>query len=91
MNQQDLTASLRSLRSGFSQMSLDQRYEATRKLMQTTEFCIQQLRGDVIESDAATNRRKAKRRETEVDPKPPVKPVIIAEPSKPKKPTYKGR
>lgn len=90
MNQQDLTASLRSLRSGFSQMSLDQRYEATRKLMQTTEFCIQQLRAGVIESDAATNRRKAKRRETEVDPKPPVKPVTVAEPSKPKKPSYKG-
>lgn len=90
MHQRKLRASLRSLRSDFSRMNVDQRYSAARQLLQTAEFCIQQLRKDVYESDAATNRRKAKRRETEVDPKPPVKPVTIAEPSKPKKPTYKG-
>lgn len=91
MDQQELATCLRSLRLGFSQMSVDERYGATKQLMQTAEFCIQQLRAEISEGDAATNRRKSKRRETEVDPKPPVKPVTVAEPSKPKKPSYKGR
>ena len=49
-----------------------------------------QLRNDLHENDAATNRRKAKKRETEVDTKPPLSPVRVAEPSKPRKPKYSG-
>ena len=41
-------------------------------------------------NDHNSHRRKLKRRETELDPKPPVKPVRIAEPSAPKKPKYSG-
>ena len=61
--------------------------EAARLLIHAARLAI---RDGLSEGDAAAKRRKAKRRETEVDPKPPVKPVRVAEPSKPRKPKYSG-
>jgi hypothetical protein len=49
-----------------------------------------QLEKSVATRTAASKRRSAKSRETELDPKPPVKPVRVAAPSKPKKPKYSG-
>ena len=49
-----------------------------------------QLENDTTTKTAASKRRAAKSRETEVDPKPPIKPVRVAAASKPKKPKYSG-
>ena len=39
----------------------------------------------------AARHRSVQRRETELDPNKPIKPVVVAEPTKPKKPKYKGK
>lgn len=59
-------------------------------LMRGASIYLNASRARMTEDGAVTQRRQAKRRETELDPKPPVKPVRIAEPSKPRKPKYSG-
>ena len=90
MELNDLRKALRELRAGRAGMRRRQRVEAAKLLLDAPTELVMQLRTEVHENDAATNRRNAKRRETEVDPKPPIKPVSVAKPTKPKKPTYNG-
>ncbi len=90
MHPNDLNETLRQLRASYNRMNRRQRLATAQMLFDTAADFAMQLRSEVQEGDAATKRRKAKRRETEVDPKPPVKPVSVAEPSKPKKPKYNG-
>ena len=85
-----LKRTLQDLTVDFSELSNSEQQIAAQMLINTANFCIEQMRKDMRESDAAANRRKAKRRETELDPKPPISPVRVAEPSKPKKPKYSG-
>ena len=90
MNINDLQETLRQLRKSYTKLNRRQRMQITQALLETASDFAMQLRSEVREGDAATNRRTAKRRETEVDPKPPVKPVRVAEPTKQKKPKYSG-
>lgn len=90
MNTSNLRRQLHWLQMNRNQLSMTQRMEIVNLLIRAASDCLRQLNDELHEADAATNRRKAKRRETEVDPKPPVKPVTVAEPSKPKKPKYSG-
>ena len=90
MNINDLQETLRQLRKSYTRMNSRQRMQIAQLLLKTASDFATQLRSEVREDDAATNRRTAKRRETEVDPKPPIKPVRVAEPTKPKKPKYSG-
>ncbi len=90
MKLNELKHAMQNLVVDYSEMSENERRSATQMLIGTANFCVEQLRKDTCESDAATSRRKSKRRETELDPKPPVSPVSFAEPSKPKKPKYNG-
>lgn len=84
------TKMINALRRGFADRTHAQKLAITQALMRATAECINDLRQLVNETDAAAQRRKAKRRETELDPKPPVKPVRVAEPSKPREPRYSG-
>lgn len=90
MHLNDLKHTLRELRQRYKTMSRQQRLAIAKMLFDTATDFAMQLRSELQENDAATQRRNAKRRETEVDPKPPVKPVRVAEPPKPKKPKYSG-
>jgi hypothetical protein len=90
MNINDLQDTLRQLRKNYTKLNKRQRMQIAQMLLKTASGFAMQLRSEVREDDAATNRRTAKRRETEVDLKPPIKPVRVAEPSKPKKPKYSG-
>ena len=90
MNKRELQRHLYSLRLGYDQLSKAHQIEVTSLLIRASHACLEQLRDDLHESDAATNRRKAKKRETELDTKPPLSPVRVAEPSKPKKSKYSG-
>ena len=83
------TASAQILQS-FSHQKQSGQLAITRAMIALTHQLINELKQSVQEDDAASRRRKAKRRETELDPKPPVKPVRVAEPSKPRKPKYSG-
>jgi hypothetical protein len=71
-------------------MSTAERLSVAQLLIGTAHFCVNGLRAEMYESDVEANRRKAKSAETKVDPKPPVKPVRVAEPSKQKLPKYSG-
>lgn len=84
------TETINALRRGFAGQTRAQKLVTTQAMLRATAECVNDLRQLVHETDAAAQRRKAKRRETEVDPKPPVKPVRVAEPSKPRKPKYSG-
>lgn len=86
----ELTTTLHKLEEARANMTADQRVKTAKLLLDTAMVLTSDLRNAVQEDDAATKRRKAKRRETEVDPKPPVKPVRVAEPPKAKKPKYSG-
>jgi len=86
----ELTTTLHKLEVARANMTTHQRVKIAKLLLDTAMVLTSDLRNAVQEDDAATKRRKAKRRETEVDPKPPVKPVSIAKPTKPKKPKYNG-
>ena len=81
---------LNDIRLVFKHMTKSEQLSLLVALIETTSACARQFPHRVRESDAAAKRRKAKGRETEVDPKPPVRPVSVAEPSKPKKPKYRG-
>lgn len=87
--QQVCKASAQILRS-FSNQERSEQIAVTREMIALTHQLVNQLKQSVLEDDAAAQRRKAKRSETEVDPKPPLKPVRVAEPSKPRKPKYSG-
>lgn len=50
----------------------------------------EQLETTAANQTVASKRRAAKSKETELDPKPPINPVRVAAPSKPKKPKYSG-
>ena len=86
----ELNRALRRLQNERLHMSEAQRLAFAMQLLDCADALVAELRERVLENDAAAKRRKAKRRETEVDPKPPVKPVSVAEPAKPKKPKYRG-
>lgn len=90
MNLLELKRCLHDLEAGHHQQSTQERLEVAQTLMRATRRHVERLRGELSECEAAANRRKLKRRETELDPKPPIKPVRVAEPSKPKKPKYSG-
>ncbi len=90
MSKNELKQHLDRLELNYGQLSSAKQLETVELLIRAASSCLKQLNYDLNEEDAATRRRKAKRRETEVDPKPPVKPVTVAEPSKPKKPKYSG-
>ena len=90
MNIRELQHHLNSLRLNYNQLSKANRIEAVSLLINAADICLEQLRNDLHESDAASNRRKAKGRETGLDPKPPISPVRVAAASKPKKPKYSG-
>lgn len=90
MSIEELKQSLRKFAGSSRQYSRQERLTCVNLLVATASGQIAQLRQDLSEEDAATRRRKAKRRETEVDPKPPIKPVRVAEPRKPRKPNYSG-
>jgi hypothetical protein len=81
---------LRTLRASFEQQTRPQQLATAQAMLRTTDLFIRQLKLQIHETDAASQRRTAKSRETEIDPKPPVKPVRVAEPSKPRKPKYRG-
>jgi hypothetical protein len=90
MKLNELKNTMQDLQLDYHDMNGTERYAAAQMLIKTASLCVEQLRKGMCEGNAATNRRKAKRRETEVDPKPPVSPVSVAEPSKPTKPKYSG-
>ncbi len=90
MTNNELKYQLDNLNLIYGRLSRAQQIEIATLLIRTASIYVKLLRDDLQESTTETNRRKAKRRETEVDPKPPVKPVRVAEPSKPKKPKYSG-
>jgi hypothetical protein len=90
MKLNELKHAMQNLVVDYSEMSENERRSATQMLIGTANFCVEQQRKNMSESDAAANRRKSKRRETELDPKPPVSPVRVASPSAPKKPKYAG-
>jgi hypothetical protein len=90
MNINELEHHLCSLRLNYNQLNKADRFETVKLLISTTNVCLEKLRNGLHESDATTNRRKAKGRETELDPKPPISPVRVAAASKPKKPKYSG-
>ena len=90
MNIRELQHHLNSLHLAYDQLSQADRIEAVSLLINAADICLEQLRNDLHESDAASNRRKAKGRETGLDPKPPISPVRVASASKPKKPKYSG-
>ena len=90
MKSYELTTTLHKLEAACANMTADQRVKTAKLLLDTATVLTSDLRSQVREDDAATKRRKAKRRETEVDLKPPVKPVSVAKPTKPKKPKYSG-
>jgi hypothetical protein len=90
MDIHELEHNLCSLRLNYNQLSKADRIEAVKLLISATNICLEKLRSELHESDATTNRRKAKGRETELDPKPPISPVRVAAASKPKKPKYSG-
>lgn len=84
------TKTINALRRGFAEQTRAQKLATTQAMLTATAECVDDLRQLMHETYAAAQRRKAKRRETELDPKPPVKPVRVAEPSKPRKPKYSG-
>jgi len=90
MHANELKQTLQQLQTFSHEMSNLERLETTKFLINAARDCIERLQIDMHESLTTTNRRKLKKRETEVDLKPPVSPVRIAEPSKPKKPKYSG-
>ncbi len=90
MNKKELQRTLDDMVCVDGQQTQPDRLETATLLIRAATCCLQLFSEKLREDDAATRRRKAKRRETEVDPKPPVKPVTVAEPSKPKKPKYSG-
>lgn len=90
MKSNELKRTLNRLINGRAGMSTGQKLEAAKLLFDAAALLIGDLHSGLQEDDAATKRRKAKRRETEVDAKPPVKPVSVAKPSKPQKPKYNG-
>ncbi len=86
----ELKTILHRLEVTCANMTAQQRVKTAKLLLDTAAVLTSDLRSAVQEDDAATKRRKAKGRETQVDPKPPVKPVSVAKPTKPKKPKYNG-
>lgn len=78
------------LRKDFGTLPKHEQVRVTQWLLDTADYCIEGVRLQEQDSTTAANRRKAKKRETELDPKPPTKPVRVSEPSKPKKPNYSG-
>ena len=90
MSLQSLKDSLYKLTYDSPRYGRQERLRAAKLLLTALSEQITQLHQELREDGAAARRRKAKSRETEVDPKPPVKPVRVAEPSKPRKPKYSG-
>ena len=90
MNINQFKQALRSYEAVEVQLTQREKLQVAQILLRTASRCIRSLNAELIETNAMTDRRKAKRRETELDPKPPTKPVRVAEPSKPKKPKYSG-
>lgn len=90
MNNLNLKLSLKRLEADYDNQTADERLETAKFLMHATQNYFERLRYDLRESETTANRRAAKKRETELDPKPPTSPVRVAEPSKRKKPKYSG-
>lgn len=90
MKQYEMKKELERVCAEFDSMKPRERYEVVRQLMHTARYMVTRISTDLREETAAARHREAKRRETAVDPKPPIKPITVAEPSKPKKPKYKG-
>jgi|GEM_PF-1884449 len=90
MKLNNLKRAMQNLLLDYDDMNGAEKYGTVQLLINTANFCVERLRKDMCENDATTNRRNAKRRETELDPKPPLSPVRVAEPSKPKLPKYSG-
>lgn len=90
MNLRELKRSLHDLEARHDEQSKCERLKIAQMLMRSARKYVECMRDEMHESQVINNRRKLKSRETELDPKPPVKPVRVAEPSKPKKPKYSG-
>lgn len=90
MTIKELELAMRRFRAGYSDMSAAERLNVAQLLIGTAHFYVNGLRAEMHESNVDASRRKAKSAETKVDPKPPVKPVRVAEPSKQKMPKYSG-
>ncbi|WP_171134954.1 hypothetical protein [Ruegeria sp. HKCCD7221] len=90
MKSNELHRQLKILQLNFHKIGRNEQVQLVQLLIHTANHCIQNLREELSEEDAAAKRRKAKRKETELDPKPPLRPITVAEPSKPKKPKYTG-
>lgn len=75
---------------GCRKLSQNESKAIIRMLLKTTCEYVKTHKSAMRESDFETNQRKLKKRETELDPKPPISPVRVSEPYKPKKPKYKG-
>ena len=90
MTYQELRTALEQFQKKSHRLSDTEQAHALALLLTTSSQALRSFRESLREQDAAAQRRKAKRRETEVDPKPPIKPVRVAAPSKPRKPKYSG-
>ncbi|WP_299660266.1 hypothetical protein [uncultured Ruegeria sp.] len=90
MSLREIKKTIFELRKDFGALPTHEQVRVTQWLLDTADHCIERVRLQEQNSTTAENRREAKKRETELDPKPPTKPVRVAEPSKPKKPKYSG-
>jgi hypothetical protein len=90
MNHTQLRTILSRLRADTSKQSNSEQLEAVKLLIAAAQGLLNDLRTNMHESETAKNRTTAKRKETSLDTKPPVKPVRVSEPAKPKKPKYSG-
>jgi len=90
MNSKQLQRILHQLQVRKENGSTIERLEAAKLLMDAARLCLRQAQASLREATGAAARSKAKGRETEVDVKPPLRPVSVAAPSKPTKPKYSG-
>jgi hypothetical protein len=68
MNVRALERHLLSLCLNYNQLNKANRIEAVSLLINAADICLEQLRNDLHESDATTNRRKAKGRKQDLIP-----------------------
>lgn len=64
--------------------------QAAMLLIDAARLFLQHAQASLQESTGTTARSRTQGRETELDPKPPLKPVTVAAPSKTKYPKYSG-
>lgn len=67
-----------------------ERLKIIRTLSRAITHLTTKFSAELEENDTEASRRKLQKRMNDGNPKPPVKPVTVAEPYKPKLPKYKG-